>query len=372
MQKVKFDHPVDHGFYKVLVERIEAYFHDNQISKKANGLFWFKIVFYFIITAALYIAMLSGKFHGLGLAFLFVVFGLSITILLFSIGHDASHHAISKSQWVNRLFAYAWNAVGISSYFWELKHNFAHHGFTNIPGKDDDIDQSKMVRLNPKSERKWFHKYQHLYAPFLYSLLSLNIVYFKDFKLLLQHNFGNRIVNPHPTKEIWILIATKVFVISYMIIVPKMVLEISWMQILGYHVLMHLAIGLFIGFVLVPVHVTGESEYRLPDETGTVHRDWGSHQAEATVDFAAENNFINWITGGLNTHVIHHLFPTINHIHYFQLTKIVKQTAKEFNFPYRNYSLSKVLIEHLRFLKQLGKTDNPTHNPQFDLKAEIV
>ena len=37
---------------------------------------------------------------------------------------------------------------------------------------------------------------------------------------------------------------------------------------LGYHLVMHLAIGLFLGFILVPVHVTGESVYRLPDSRG--------------------------------------------------------------------------------------------------------
>jgi linoleoyl-CoA desaturase len=372
MQKVRFDHPDDKGFYKVLVERIDAYFQDHQISKKANLLFWFKIVSFLVISAALYLAILGGAFQGPVLALLFVAFGVFVTILLFSIAHDASHHAISDKHWVNSLFAYTWNLMGISSYFWGLKHNVAHHGFTNIPGKDDDIDQSKLVRLNPNSERKWFHRYQHLYAPFLYSLLSINIVYFKDFKLLLQHNFGNKVVNTHPTREIWILILTKVVFVGYMIVIPKLVLGISWTEILVYHLFMHLAIGLFIGFILVPVHVTAESEYRLPDISGKVHRDWGSHQAEATVDFAAQSHVVNWFTGGLNTHVVHHLFPTINHIHYFQLTKIVRQTAAEFHFPYRNYSLAKVLIEHLRFLRHLGNTDNPTHNPQFDLKAEMA
>ena len=133
---------------------------------------------------------------------------------------------------------------------------------------------------------------------------------------------------------------------------------------------MHLAIGLFIGLVLVPVHVTGESAYRLPDTAGKVHCDWREQQLEATVDFAANNYLVNWITGGLNTHVVHHLYPSVNHIHYFHLTRIIKQTASEYNFPYRNYSLVRVFTEHLRFLKMLGSTDNPTQNAQFDFGTE--
>jgi linoleoyl-CoA desaturase len=371
MQKVKFERAIDGDFFKILTHRVDAYFKTNKISKKSNWLFIFKNLSYFLIAVVLYALILSGYFFGWQLVILFISFGLFITTFLFSIAHDASHNAISDKQWVNQLFAYIWNLLGISSYFWDLKHNFAHHGFTNIPGMDDDIDQSKLVRLNPNSERKWFHQYQHIYAPFLYALLSINIIYFKDIKMLFQHKFGNKQIDKHPGKEILILAMTKFFFITYMIVIPKVVLGISWMEMFGYHILMHAAIGLFIGLILVPVHVTNDSKYRLPDNEGTVHRDWGTHQIEATVDFAANNYFINWITGGLNTHVVHHLFPTINHIHYYKLTKIIKETATEFNVPYRNHSLIKIFKEHMHFLKSLGRIDNPTSNKQFNHKPVL-
>lgn len=371
MQKVTFDHAPEDGFYKTLVKRVDDYFIENKISKKANWLFAIKIISYFLISLILYLLILSNLFSGAGLVFLFILFGVFLTIFLFSIAHDASHHAVSESKNINRVFSYVWNFAGISSYFWALKHNIAHHSFTNIPGKDDDIDQSKLVRLNPKATRKWFHRYQHLYAPFLYSLLSFNIIYFKDIKLLLQHNFGNKVIDRHLAREVWILVATKIFFVGYMIVIPKYMLDISWATILGFHLLMHLSIGLFIGFILVPVHVTGEAAYRLPDRSGKIHCDWGSQQVEGTVDFAANSYFINWIIGGLNTHVVHHLFPHINHIHYYQLTKIVRRTAIEHQFPYRNYSLVKIFTEHLLFLRELGRTDNPTHNHQFDLRTEL-
>ena len=371
MQKVSFDHAPQDGFYKLLVEKIDAYFKTNNISRKANWVFAVKIISYFLIDLFIYLMILSGRFDGINLVLLFILFGIFNSIFIFSVAHDASHNAISNRHRVNNLLTYVWNAAGVSSYFWALKHNVAHHSFTNIPGKDDDIDQSKLVRLNPNSPRRWFHRYQHIYVPFLYSLLSINIIYVKDFNLLLQHTFGNKIIGKHPSKEIWILIATKVIYIGYMILLPKYMLGISWAEIFGCHIVMHLATGLYIGFILVPVHVTGESEYRLPDASGKVHRDWGTHQIEATVDFAAGNYFINWITGGLNTHVVHHLFPTVNHIHYYRLTKIVKQVALENDFPYRNYSLIKIFKEHLYFLKQLGRINNPTHNTQFDVKAAV-
>jgi len=369
MQKVKFQQPESADFFKVLNLRVDAYFKTNNISRKSNALYVFKNLFFLGLAVAFYALILSGKFTGWQLYPLFVLYGLFLTIFLFTIAHDASHNAVSETHWVNRFYAYVWNAVGITCYFWELKHNVAHHGFTNVPGKDDDIDQSKLIRLNPRAKRKWFQRWQHIYSPFLYALLSINIIYIRDFQLLMQQNFGNKTVTRHPLREVIILFVTKLIFIGYMIVLPKYVLGISWGEMLLLHLVMHITIGVFIGFILVPVHVTTEAEYRLPDTKGLVHADWGKHQIEATVDFAANSYFINWITGGLNTHVAHHLYPHVNHIHYFALTKIIKQTADEFGISYRNRSLVEILAEHMRFLKALGREDNPTHNPDFNLKA---
>jgi linoleoyl-CoA desaturase len=354
MQKATFEHTAENKFSTILSSRIDAYFREKNKSRKANGLYVLKALSFFMIAVLLYAVIITDQFNHTFMSLLFILLGLFIAMFVFTVAHDASHHAISNKKRVNQLLEYVWDAAGISSYFWKLKHNVSHHGFTNIPGKDCDIDQSGLVVLHPHSPRKWFHRYQHIYAPFLYSLLSLNIIYIRDFKLMLTHEFGNKIIKKHPIREMLILFAGKLFFISYMIVIPKFVLHISWFEILGYHLMMNLAIGLFIGFVLVPVHVTEAAAYRLPDNKGLIHCDWSEHQIEATVDFSAGNYFVNWITGGLNTHVAHHLFPGINHIHYYQLTKIIRKTAEELNVPYRNYSWYRVFVEHLVFLKTLG------------------
>ena len=36
----------------------------------------------------------------------------------------------------------------------------------------------------------------------------------------------------------------------------------------------------------------------------------------------------------MNYQIEHHLFPTLNHAHYPEVSKIVQQTCKEFNIPY--------------------------------------
>ena len=44
--------------------------------------------------------------------------------------------------------------------------------------------------------------------------------------------------------------------------------------------------------------------------------------------------FFSWFIGGLNYQIEHHLFPSICHVHYYELSKIVKETALEFGLPY--------------------------------------
>ena len=83
---------------------------------------------------------------------------------------------------------------------------------------------------------------------------------------------------------------------------------------------------------------------------------WAIHQLKTTVNFGAKSKIINWYTGGLNHQVEHHIFPHISHIHYGKISKIVRDTAKEFNLPYKEYKTTrKAIAAHFKFLKEMGR-----------------
>ena len=93
-----------------------------------------------------------------------------------------------------------------------------------------------------------------------------------------------------------------------------------------------------------------------PLESGSMKNTWAIHQLLTTVNFGTKNRIVNWFTGGLNHQVEHHIFPHISHIHYTKISKIVKQTAKEFNLPYHEYQTTrKAIISHFKHLKHLGQ-----------------
>jgi linoleoyl-CoA desaturase len=78
-----------------------------------------------------------------------------------------------------------------------------------------------------------------------------------------------------------------------------------------------------------------------------------------TANFAPGARLFSWYVGGLNYQVEHHLFPNICHIHYRKLSKIVRETATEYNLPYYSYkTFVSALSEHTKMLYRLGRYDN--------------
>jgi linoleoyl-CoA desaturase len=75
-----------------------------------------------------------------------------------------------------------------------------------------------------------------------------------------------------------------------------------------------------------------------------------------TANFAPKSHLFSWYVGGLNFQVEHHLFPTICHIHYKKISKIVEDTAKEFGLPYHTTpTFWEALVQHGQHLKSLGQ-----------------
>lgn len=346
-------------FIKTLKARVNDYFKEKGISRNANGWMIAKTVFLVTSWVGLYLTILFSGFHPLILLGLATLFGLWTVIMVINIAHDASHKAYSKSPLVNRILSFSWNLIGFCEYTWELKHNFSHHGFTNIVGVDIDLQQSVVLRYNPSQKRLWFHRFQHFYAPILYCLAPFMMIFVRDLKLFSMKRFGNRYIDKHPVKEWIVLILTKVWYVCLMIVIPYLVMDLPFWQIFVGFLAMQSLGGLFIALVNAPPHVTRNTQFVKPDPKGDIEEDWLTNQLNTTVDFNATNPLMVALTGGLNAHVAHHLFPNICHIHYRPISKIVKETADEFGVRYQNYSWPVAIYHHFVYLKELGRVDVP-------------
>ena len=143
---------------------------------------------------------------------------------------------------------------------------------------------------------------------------------------------------------------------SLILFLPMFLTASPWWMTLVFFLIMHLTAGLFLACVFLPAHIMPDNEYPIPSHEGDLKNDWLVHQIVTSCNFATESKLFSWFVGGLNYQIEHHLFPNICHVHYRKISKIVKETAKEFNLPYHEHvTFYGALKSHFSLLHQLGK-----------------
>lgn len=355
MKQIKFLKEPQDGFYDTLRFRVNSYFEENKLDRFADWRSVIKSIVFFCCFAGLYGLILYSTRIPLWLFFACWFFmGMFILFAGMSIIHDAAHGTLSKHRWVNEILLRFMNLVGADGYIYRYKHKVSHHTFTNIPGVDIDLEQSSVVKVTPFSETKKRHKYQHWYMRLLYPL-SFTIFWLivRDFKYYKLENIGP-VKAKHPSFHYIFLIFSKLFYFFYMLVVPCLILSHPiWMILVGF-LLLHLGSGVVAMFALLSNHAVEDSVFILPDANGRINCSWGEHQLRTTDDFSPDSALITFMFSGLNLHTAHHLFPNYcHHTHLPAITRIMRETAKEFGLQYRYRSITGGLISHFRLLKNL-------------------
>ena len=347
-------------FNKTLKRRVRSYFKENNISKYSDYRMVLKTIFMLSLYFGPYFLMIFGVISSPWLVLLmWFLMGLGMSGIGLSIMHDANHGAYSKHQKVNNVIGYVINLVGGNSINWKIQHNILHHSYTNIHHLDEDIAPGKVLRLCPHEERLPHHKYQHIYAWFVYTLMTLMWSTTKDFRQLFRFKRENllRLQSRSFQFRITELFISKAIYFGYILVIPLIFIQTSWWIILIGYVIMHMFCGLFLACVFQPAHVVPETEYPVPDDQGNMENHWAIHQLLTTTNFAPSSKIFSWFVGGLNYQIEHHLFPNVCHVHYRKLSEIVRKTAKEFSLPYYTQpSFLRALIQHGRMLYKLGRT----------------
>lgn len=354
--KIKFIDKEKSQFYVVVKQRVDQYFIDNNLSKNGNWLMYIKSAFYISLFVGSYLLIMLGNYSVTAMLALCIVHGMCAAFIGFNVCHDAIHGSYSSNATVNKIFSYLFNIIGANAYVWSITHNVVHHTFTNIPGHDEDIEVAPgLLRMSPTDEIKKIQRYQHLYAFLLYSFASISWVFRKDYKKFFQKRIGNYDNSKHPKYELFRLIFFKVLYYILFIVLPLIFLNITWWQFIIGFVVMHMAEGLVLGLVFQLAHVVEGTDFPVSDEAGNIEEAWAIHQMRTTANFCRKGFIATWLCGGLNMQVEHHLFPKICHIHYPQISDIVKQTADEYHVPYiENHTFLQALTSHYNTLRKFG------------------
>jgi linoleoyl-CoA desaturase len=345
-------------FFSTLSQRVNAYFKNNNIDRTANAEMVVKTIFMFALYLVPYFILVSGLvLNSWGMLLLWFIMGLGVAGIGLSVMHDANHGSYSSKKWINNLFGISLNIIGGHALNWRVQHNVLHHTYTNVHDVDEDISPRGVLRMAPSSAWRPMHRYQHLYAWFFYGLLTLVWVVQKDFSRLIKYEREGLLKKQKTTakKEWAILLISKALYITYIFVIPLIVLPVTWWQVLIGFLVMHYVSGFILAVIFQPAHVIDGTEYPLADDSGTLENNWAIHQLHTTTNFGNNNKLLSWYVGGLNFQVEHHLFPNVCHVHYRKLAPIVEQTTKEFGLPYKSKeTFFGALAAHAKQMKELG------------------
>ena len=354
---LRFVDPNKSTFQKVLRQRVNNYFKENNISKYANNQMILKtvVLLSLYILPIVYLILFPVSWPA-GL-FLWAISGFAMAGVGMSVMHDANHESYSKSKSTNNLVSFSLNLLGGYRPNWKLQHNVLHHTYTNIDGFDDDIEDKLILRFSPHTTSKWYHKIQHTYVFLFYGIMTLYWVTAKDFIQYAKYyrsnlNTNKGIDNVYAIARITLL---KILYFIGFVGLPIMYAEIPFYQVMTGFMLMHFISGVTLTTTFQLAHTVDGTQHPLPNKEGVIEDNWAIHQMKTTMNFSKKSAFLTWYVGGLNYQVEHHLFPNICHIHYPKIAPIVRSVAKEFNVPYLEHeTFTQALSSHIGLMRKIA------------------
>jgi linoleoyl-CoA desaturase len=354
LQKITFNNK-NSVFFQQLKAKVDHYFHTTKKSPTGNLSLYIKSALHILSAAGLYTTLVFFQPDAFISIILCVLLGINLACIGFNIMHEGGHQSFSKNKWLNIVSAYSLNALGGNALYWKTKHNINHHTYTNIGGMDDDIQIEPYMRIHENQRRYWIHRFQHIYWVGLYGLTYFSWIFVSDYVKYFSRRIasgGNKIT--WTLKEHFIFWSTKVIYLGVFIGLPIYFTGLVE-TLIGYSVMTFIC-GLTIGIVFQMAHIVESTAFPTPHETThKIEQEWAIHQIQTTANFGTKNKMLSWFLGGLNFQVEHHLFPRISHVHYPAINKLVKETCKEHNVSYLEFSsLTAAFWSHLKHIRKMG------------------
>jgi fatty acid desaturase len=272
--------------------------------------------------------------HGLVVAALAIAFG-SIQVAL--IGHDAGHLAIFKSARANfTLGSLCWSlSVGISFWYWTDRHN-RHHTVTNDTAADPDLQwanvvaySAEMVAARP-NRSSFLTRYQAILGP-LYALFLPFGFRVEGWQFTLSQLGGSRRI----TESSLMTLSTLAW------LAPVAVLSWWWLAVF---LLSQILAGLYLALAIAPNHKG------MPTWPPGTTLSFLERQVLSSRNIAP-NLFWDFVFGGLNYQIEHHLFPTMPRVNFSKARDVVKPFCAAHGLAYTEmgaFASYRLVISELR------------------------
>jgi linoleoyl-CoA desaturase len=352
-QKLSFDKGGE--FMRQTAKEVEQYLASRRVQIRGRLHLYAKSVVAFALTLASWLLLVLARPGTVGIALCLVGLTAGTILTALCVQHDANHGAFFRTRRANHLLGWTTDALlGFSSYAWRVKHNVAHHTYTNVAGFDDDINQAPFARLTPEQHSRRWYRLQHLYLWPLYSLMVLRWQTGGDIAPLVRGRIGNSPLRLPKRWDLVGLVAGKLIFFGWAIVVPLLVYP--WWGVAAAYAVVTMIASLITATTFQLAHCVEEADFASADELREEKRPWAVHEVETTVDFCPRNPFLTWVLGGLNFQIEHHLFPRVPHTHYREIAAIVRRNCAKHGIRYTTQpSLHVALRSHFRHLRTMGR-----------------
>jgi fatty acid desaturase len=235
------------------------------------------------------------------------------------LGHDAGHRQIARTTRGNDLIGYfVANLVSGVSFTWWMDDHNRHHSHTNDLEHDPNMEYPVLAfdhsQLHDKHGFKRFIvKHQKYFFFPILSLAGLNLRC-GSIKFILQNAFKTRAMEVFLIGIHYILYFGLLFSLLHWWAIPVIIVhQFSW--------------GIFLGSVFAPNHKG------MPTMEGEARKDFLRSQVLTSRNIKA-HPVTDFLFGGLNYQIEHHLFPSVPRNRMRELQEIVKAFCSERSVPY--------------------------------------
>ncbi len=261
------------------------------------------------------------------------VTGLSIAKILenMEIGHNVLH---GQWDWMNdpHIHSSSWDwDTASTSVAWKHSHNYIHHTFTNVVGKDKDLGY-QVMRVDPKQE--WGPHY--LVQPIVNVLLMLGFewgVAFHDldFDEILAGKKDKKIF-----KEELKGIAEKARrqIVKDYIVFPALSGRKGFKRTLQANITANLVRNIWAHAIIFCGHFPDQAYTFTEEEAADESRgEFYVRQLLGAVNIEGSDTF-HLMSGNLSYQVEHHLFPDMPSSRYKEIAPKVKAVCEQYGLPY--------------------------------------
>ncbi|CAO2835549.1 unnamed protein product [Amaranthus hypochondriacus] len=279
------------------------------------------------------------------------------------LGHDSGHYQIMSSPGYNKVAQILTGncLTGISMAWWKWTHN-THHITCNSLDYDPDLQHIPVFAVSSEffyNLRSCFYGRKMDFDPIARFLVSYQhytyypVMVVARFNLYLQtilllfnpnRNVPNRVLN---------IIGILVFWTWYPLLISCLP---TWEERV-FFVLSSFVVTAFQHIQFTLNHFSANVYVGQPEGN-----DWFEKQANGSIDIDCPS-FMDWLFGGLQFQLEHHLFPRLPRCNLRSIAPVVKDLCKKHNLPYRSLSFWEANVSTINTLREAALQARDLPNP---------